>query len=247
MSKEIVNKIEGTILSDAALAKVDTIEQLAEKNGRLKGELTVALNELGYQEKETKRKLDEAEKKVTITVKEEDSDTRSILCDPFAMALSQLSTARAIKVVTKNIEDLPELADAIIKGEAEQKVKDAEKRAKDAEKDGRKAVLELEKYNKEEKERTEKAIDSAERKNLKEIKGLTILNKVNERQLEANNLEVQLLKEERDLAFEAMQHEIVVLKKKIELASIKSKNLVEGVVNRITSYFYSRKMQTYFA
>jgi len=256
---EIINKIEGTVLSDKALDKVDVIREQAEEIGQLKGELEVASQEIFYIKKETDRQLEEAQKAVTVIIENEGNFNSltnskpqairtSTFHDPFGEMLSKLTNSIGkVKVTTKNIDDLPALADAIVKSDADKAVTAANKKADSAEKAKTAAEKDLKFYRDEESKVIDKAIDRAERGNIKRIDTLELEVKASAATTEALKREHDVFIDERDLAIEVMQHEVDVLKQRLTLKSLDPKTIIEKITNRMTSWFYSKKINTYLS
>jgi HAMP domain-containing protein len=251
MDKEIklVNNVEGSVVSDKLLNRLDTPNAQAEQIGILKGELRVAEELMDRVLLDQQRELEEATKQVQVILAKEPK-TRSVYTNPWEDMLYNISGGNVKEVTTVNIDKLSELADAIVKGDAKKEIEEMqqklEKQKKEVEAaDNRvKSIKEQMKQLEEATtERVSSAIERAERVNLRKIDDLTqevkALQKENDLQLsKQDNLE-----RERDLLIEAHQTEVNLLKKKINMLETPVKGVLDKAKNKFNDWAFRRQMK----
>ena len=254
MDKEIrlVNNVEGSIVSDAMLNKVDVIQKQAVEIGQLKGDLRYANDFANLMDEDHARELSEASTTVRVEFSKDakSNESRSMILDMWGRLVYRTENdPQSIKSIVVDKIKLEELASAAAIGEAKKKEDAAqekldkaeviEKRAKDMDKLYRK---DIEVIRKDQKNAIERAVEYSEKKNVKEIKALEL--DIKALMTEADLLvdERSNLAKERDLAFETMDRQLNLYKNLIDILKRPAKTIVASINARLHNWYFTKRI-----
>lgn len=255
---KLVNNVEGSIVSDKMLNKVNDLTEANRRIGQLEGELRVAELLVDQNIKETNNKLKEASKKVEVVLKDEANTSRKLVGiarNCFGDIVEYVENyPNEIQSVTIENEDLTKLADATVKADAELKVSEAEKIKKEAEKKVKTAEEKVEKskeywekelkqYSKTERNRIEAAVERVEKRNQHQIDELNLKVKTLEKETDLLVDKNINLTKERDLAIEAMDQQIKLLKNKIKILERPVKGTLAAIKRRMNMWYFNHRLQ----
>lgn len=256
-SKVLIAQTEGSVLSDTAVRttaeNLDIMRQQAQTIGELRGELKVAEELIDRANLDYEKDLDEAKKIVDIVIKSPGAvkQRTSVYHDPWGGIIQSVVDDPAnVEVVTKNIEDLKELADATVTAEAKLATDEAEKVKKDAEhtkKSAENLVKEAEKkmdaLRKKQIEVTQKAVDSAERDNLRSIADLKLEIQALQKEADLMLDEKRNLAKERDLALEAKEAQLNLYRNRLNILERSPKRVLESIKSKIYDGWFRRRIK----
>lgn len=243
-TEAVVTKMTGSLVSDNVVNKVDKMVEMSAEIGRLQGENSKLLADLDRLELE----LDNKDKKVTVILK--DNLTTNAKYDPWNGSLRIIENSHLHKVETVNVDDLQLLANATIKAEANERVKQAEDKANEAKKESKESKEILKKYKEQsEKERKnlqkniDEAVERAEKTNLRKINSLENEIKIKDKNAELAKIDLENMILERDIIVEEMENTINILNERIRLLSEKPSSLVNKALAYIKDYWYTKKLK----
>ena len=241
------------VLSDKLIDKVDIIQEQARRIGQLEGEKEVFRNNAKIVELQCAEKEAELQKKVIIEINDK-SDSRAYgsltttasYVDPFTRIIDMLSNGKkGVSVITKNIDCLTDLADAVVKGDAKKEVDAATKRAQGAEKDAKVSRELLDTYQKDAAVDRQNAIEKAEKSNLTKIAGLQNELKIKKAQVELDQEAHRSEKLDLELAVETLDIKNKMLEKQLELLRKSPKHIISKFTNQIRGWYYGRLLRNY--
>ena len=177
-------------------------------------------------------------------------DHKEIIYDPWGTALKNPSH---IKIIKTDKTNLNKLADAGVKAQAIQDIKEAEEKAENAKvklekveksckRDVELAQKMIKDSDKSRKEAIEKAVDNAERQNTRAIAEHKLTIKGLEKEADLLVDEKSNLAKERDLSLEAQSHKIRLLENAIEILKRTPQSILDSIKNRTSYWFYNRKI-----
>ena len=248
---KLVNNVDGSVLSDKVVSsidkKVDTLNEAAVRIGQLEGELMVANQARIQQQNDTERMLEEAREHMSVSIT---TESNQVITDRWGDIIKNPSSINYIRVEKTKLN---ELADAGVKAQALKDVKVAEDKADDAKKKQEKAEKSAEQdvklaqkivkdSDKSRKEDIEKAVNQAEKSNLRTIAEQKLNAKVLEKEADLLVDERLTIIKERDFAFEAQEAKLRMKDNLIDILQRDTKTIFESISNRIAYWNYSRKL-----
>lgn len=249
-----VNPSAPVVLSDKIIDQVDVIKEQARRIGQLEGEKEVFRNNAKVIELQYKEKEEDLQKKVVVEIRDRTSDTGYVVSrttcsadssytNPYERAISMLTNgSKGIEVITKNIDSLTEMADAVVKGDAKKEVDTANKKVEKAETSAKIAKEVLEASDKAQKDEIERNIERSEKTNIKRIAALNAEIKVKDTKIELHKDELHATKHDLELAIEALDYKNSLLEKQIESLTQGSKNIVKSATARLNYWAMGRKL-----
>lgn len=251
----IVDKVEGSVLTDNMIltlnSKIDDIKALAANNGELKGRIDSLVNDIHALE----AKAFEAEKEVKVVIRKESGINDTTLeYDPYSSMWSLRKNKTYIDSIRSiHMDGLAELVNNAVRDEADQLVKEADreiekanKKVETAEKIKKQAYASIAESEKTIDKKIQKAVDHSQKINLDIISKLEKDIKIKDEQLKLNSSDFELLKLEKDLETESLNHEIENLNRKIRKL-IKTKKTIAGqLISNFKNYPWWRKLISNF-
>lgn len=248
---KLVNEVEGSILNNEVMGMIGSsadfaIDQ-AKQIGELKGELKVAEQLIDQGIVDAQKAVQEADTHLTVTVCNQGNkvydDYRGWMIEPTLIKHIQLEKG-----------DLNKIADTAVKAQALKDVEAADKKAEEAKdkmdimektckRNEERAKNNMEDYTKSAKETIQKAVDSAEKQNVRNIASLEADKKALTKEADLLVDERDNMAVERDIALEAQEHQIRLLKNRINILTNGSKNILDHIKNRVNAWSYNRTIK----
>jgi len=253
---KLVNEVEGSIVSDQMLNKVDDIADANLKIGQLQGEINVlserndALEEKLDAEKESNNKI------VTVVVSDEYAYDRSVkeaLHDSAPDTFRKNITARGISKIVFDNKSIVDLANDATKALADKTMEEAKnvlaevKTSKKSLEDSKKKWMQ-DKIDFEKKvfKNLQHEIDEAQYENLQTIKNLKNDIKVSKEEISLIDMALHNAQIEQEINMEAMTQKLNLYKSKIVMLSLPRKDRLKAILTKMfNKAMWARMINTY--
>lgn len=249
----LMNEVQGSVVSNQMLNKVDDLTEAYRQIGKLEGKLIAAESNVQDTINRTDDELNEAKDFVQITFKD-NSVKRLVYHNPYDFAIEHPESIQSVKIEKANLN---QLADATVKSQAIKDVEEANQKVKDAKdkmdlmertckRNEKRATDEVDALRKTQKETLENAVKSAtareERQNRKDIAEYKLqidaLNKENDLQVE----EKENLACERDIAIEAQAKHIRLLENRLTIKNEPITNVFKAIKARMGDWYFKNRI-----